>query len=102
MKALKCKPSAQHDSAVSIVLSLRGCQSLKVVTADKGRVLLIVGYHYLIYSQAAPEFIQHLRLMKLSYNYVMQPMHNVLVVQLQHILCRYSPFILALLSWRYM
>ena len=52
MKALKYKHSAQHDSVVSTVLSLCGghANSLHVVTVDKGRVLLIVGYYYLVYS----------------------------------------------------
>ena len=49
-----------------------------MLTVDKDRVLLIVSYHYLVYSQAAPEFIQRLRLRKLSYNYVMQLVHNVI------------------------
>ena len=36
---------------------------MQLLTVDKGRVLLVV------YSQAAPVFRQHLRLMKLGYNY---------------------------------
>ena len=34
--------------------------ALQVVTVDKSRVLLVVRYHNLVYSQAAPVFIQHL------------------------------------------
>ena len=33
---------------------------MQVITVDKGRELLVVGYHYLVYSQATPVFIQHL------------------------------------------
>ena len=51
------------------------------IAVDKGKVLPVVGYHYLVYSQAAPELIQHLCLIKLSYNYVMQLVHNVLVAR---------------------
>ena len=56
----------------------RYANSLQVATVDN--CLSVVGYHYLVYSQAAPVFIQHLCLMKLS-NYVMQLVHNCIVVR---------------------
>ena len=50
MKALKGKLSAQHDNFVSLYSCFYGDDAniLEVVTVDKGRVLLVVGYHYLV------------------------------------------------------